>query len=116
MEKFDAQVAADLLCKQLGGKPWKPHVWENLGWHYAAYLGDNKEITVYPSQPQGFVCLAGYRGHCSGDCRWTLHSYANPNEAVLATLDEARKVIRLERDNFQKLEELFVAGISSHGL
>jgi hypothetical protein len=26
------------LCKALG-PGWKPDVWENLGWHYAAYFG-----------------------------------------------------------------------------
>ena len=33
---LNAVAAADALAARIG-PDWKPHVWENLGWHYAAH-------------------------------------------------------------------------------
>lgn len=40
-----AVEAADALCARLGDG-WKPHVWENLGWHYHVSKG---VATIYQS-------------------------------------------------------------------
>lgn len=36
-EFMDATRGAEKLAASLGPR-WKPHVWENLGWHYSAHL------------------------------------------------------------------------------
>lgn len=44
-EKADA-LAAELTEHFSEGEPWEPVVWENLGWHYCAKLG---QFEVTPS-------------------------------------------------------------------
>lgn len=54
-EEYDAaRKGAQELREQLPGDAWKPVVWENLGWHYAARLtgADNTYIEVHP-EPGG---------------------------------------------------------------
>lgn len=48
-EAFDAAAAAaEALAKRLG-RGWKPHVWENLGWHYEAVKGESTVSDVHRS-------------------------------------------------------------------
>lgn len=69
-----AQTNAHALASVLGPK-WKPHVWENLGWHYSAtlYMEDiDCHATVYPHKYNGEVtyhCLIG-SGNIGG---WCIH-------------------------------------------
>lgn len=38
-ERYEAAVSrAQILCERLG-EGWEPKVWENVGWHFAAYKG-----------------------------------------------------------------------------
>ncbi len=50
--KHEAFLLAHLNAERLArrcGPDWKPHVWENLGWHYAATSAGNF-IKVHPSK------------------------------------------------------------------
>jgi len=51
--KTEAAAAAAKLVKRLGAG-WRPRVWQNLGWHFAARKGP---ISVYPSLDGQFHCL-----------------------------------------------------------
>lgn len=46
------------LVKELKEFGWKPHVWENLGWHYCLKKGENK-IREYETYCMAFVWFGG---------------------------------------------------------
>ena len=54
-----AHAEARKLCAVLG-KRWKPSIWENMGWHYSAVLGDcsvhrHSEYIAYFNGPKQFI-------------------------------------------------------------
>lgn len=81
LEYRGAVDAANRLSVRLG-KGWKPRVWENLGWHYAAGRGS---AGVYP-------CSNGYWASVSVGKQFMGRS-ANPRRAFLAALREADKAM-----------------------
>jgi hypothetical protein len=58
--KHDAEREAKNLLALLKGTGWKTRVWENMGWHYAAYSGP---VQVYPASAgdNRFWCMIGSR-------------------------------------------------------
>jgi len=92
-----ASRAAAALAARLG-HGWKPRVWENLGWYYAAevptpkgWAGFDGRLEVHPvltgggkGKPARFVRYDAYLGSYVGSGR-------APEEAVLAAVHDARR-------------------------
>lgn len=90
--KEHAKQKAKDLVKRLKGKGWKPEVWENLGWHWAARNG---HWNVFPScASDKFTCLLG-----DGSCGKALFHKAgefydkDPNKAVAKQLQYAKEAL-----------------------
>lgn len=88
-----AAKLAQSLIMQLGGE-WKPVVWENLGWHYQASLGN---LRIYPTrksmkdpQTRYFASLGEHGGYSF----WTesFHS-EDPAEVAIRQLTHASRVV-----------------------
>jgi hypothetical protein len=77
-----AKEFAAKLCKELG-RGWKPHVWENLGWHYEA-VSPSGRIKVSPSFGSGYHVGIG-EPNCPGS-RWNGNG-STPTEAILAAFN-----------------------------
>ena len=66
-EFLNAARAAKLMAEELG-PDWEPHVWENLGWYYAAQH-KAAEAKVYGSRSQLYWAdfhFAGHQFHADG--------------------------------------------------
>ncbi len=63
--KTNAQSLVDGL-----GRGWKPHVWENLGWHFSAISPDGR-IKVHPfgGGMKGYTAFIGLDASAGG--KWT---------------------------------------------
>lgn len=84
-----AVKAAQRLADRLG-KGWKPHVWENLGWHYSA-ISKSKHLKVYPSIIN--KKLYDYTAYFSTESatiggRWAA-SGSTPEKALANVMEEA---------------------------
>ncbi len=79
----NAQSLADGL-----GNGWKPHVWENLGWHYSAISPDGR-IKVHPfgSGLKGYTAFIGLDS--SGGGKWT-GQHRFPKTAIKKAMAEVR--------------------------
>lgn len=52
------------LCKRLG-RGWKPHVWENLGWHYSAISPCGRwkvHASTFRGKIAGYTAFLGHPG------------------------------------------------------
>jgi hypothetical protein len=75
-----------MLCERLSKKStikeWRPHVWENLGWHHSAISGCGR-ISVhqhhYGTEPATSTAFLGEPN--SGTGRWAEHG-KTPEQAV----------------------------------
>jgi len=92
-EHSAATKAAARLCARLGPK-WKLHVWENLGWHYAA-ISPCGRFKVHPSSGGGFTAFLGAAREPGGT--WTAHA-KTPEAAVLAVFATARRALAPWKD------------------
>lgn len=100
--KTRGQKLVNRLIKKTGGK-WKLRVWENLGWHFHAECGS---IQVNQSGIRKYwTLMSDDITHAGGGCTlWSLDDkvfpyrgvpecFSTPEEAVLAQLQEAKKVV-----------------------
>lgn len=88
-----AEKGALKLARRLG-KGWKPDVWENLGWHYAARRGGVR-VHPHPTGPPGFTAYLNYQKSPGG--RWVA-SASTPQKAIAKAL----AIARMERDEIAK--------------
>lgn len=94
---------AKALVAKLGADKWKPRVWENLGWHYAAQSKcDRMSVSEYwPSRnrsdavsklgalvPDHYTCFMNEAGQLPGG-RWVGEG-KTPQEAVADAVAQAR--------------------------
>lgn len=86
-EHGKAQRKAEQLAALLGS-PFKPHVWENMGWFYSADIGMDHEASVHPPDHMG-----GYWASIMIGGRQFMGEHpTNPHIAVKLALAEARKI------------------------
>ena len=109
--KSKAVADARNLKSMLKGRGWKIVVFENLGWHYHAVAGS---MIISGHEYKGKItyhCLMDERiPPVGGSMNWGDNKhFADPNEAVKATLAEAEKVISLYNDILRINK--FIAGI-----
>ena len=74
------------LAKQLG-KGWKPRVWENMGWHFAAVSSCGR-LEVHSHGGRSFTAYLGEADQPGG--RWAEHG-KTPKAAVKATVREGKR-------------------------
>lgn len=88
--EFDAATGkAAALAGDLGDG-WKPDVWENLGWHWAAVKGGLK---IHPNiLNRGYTAFLGEAASHGG--RWT-ESGRTAKSAVRNVIRQAKKEVRL---------------------
>jgi hypothetical protein len=97
MTKKQAQDRANKLVKKLG-KGWKPRVWFNLDWCYAAN-DKSRKINVYPlddKQNTKYDCLIADTPGCGGLLMWTDDNSlycSDPVQAVKIALKYARSCV-----------------------
>ena len=79
--------------KQMKGKGWKTHVWENLGWHYSVRNGT---LEVYANEYEDgalYDAMISDSGHGGNRCwtrpRGTMRK--DPNKAAELAVKRARK-------------------------
>ncbi|MFL5900969.1 MAG: hypothetical protein ACJ75S_07195 [Solirubrobacterales bacterium] len=91
---FDRAVReAAMLCDQLG-PGWKPHVWENMGWHFEAQMGSARvTVTTNGSTIHGTYTVSGYTGWCNFGDKQAIERGATPREAIDAAKDAMRAII-----------------------
>lgn len=83
---------AEKLNKSIGGA-WEPRVWQNFGWHYAAYLGS---MAVYPTinGDQYSTLISNTKGKPGGGFGvWSgnIDTYSsNPAESVRIAMTHAQ--------------------------
>lgn len=95
---LDAKAGAKKLVAQLG-KGWKPHVWENLGWHYSAISKDGRikvHTHKYGNRPRDYTAFLGSADSAGG--RWAEHG-TTPKAAL-------RAVLRRALDEKQEVDEM----------
>lgn len=68
---YEAYLTAHIKAERLAhrcGKGWKPRVWENLGWHYAA-TSHNNYVKVHPHDygRRGYTVFFGCPEGVGGD-------------------------------------------------
>lgn len=83
-----ANRRASELCDQLGALEWTPHVWENLGWHYAATKEFSNGWTIRVNDYGDGVYHASFQKGL-----WPLTRGATPREAVQAELQALREFL-----------------------
>jgi len=92
-----AQEAGHTMLHLLKGKGWKGRVWENIGWHVAAYNGPiHVMMNVYNSGPPTYSCLVSdsLSDSIGGNGEWTTKfTSEDPNEAVAHEVASAREHI-----------------------
>lgn len=116
---------AAALCKLLG-PGWQPHVWENLGWHYAAITADGTEsgyIQVHPNLAT-FTVYLNTDGRTGGQwvvpdkdpkrgvrraIRHAVEHVAVLREALEAVLDAVKNRSRIVEQGYRVGDERFDA-------
>ncbi|QAX92290.1 hypothetical protein HWC07_gp038 [Pantoea phage vB_PagM_LIET2] len=98
-----AMIRAERLCERLnamrfGFKDWKPHVWENMGWHYEAIrdVPNPNSMMPYPDEcsideyfdddcnPSGYCCSIIING------QQFMHDAPEPEEALITVMNLIR--------------------------
>lgn len=83
-----AKRDAKELCKKLG-PGWKPHIWENLGWHFHAVKGNIHVMQLGDE----YSTLMGEGG--AGEMFWSPKKwFKDPKKAVKHQLYLARKHVK----------------------
>ena len=93
-EYTQAVNSAKALVRKMKTKGWKPHVWENLGWHYKIVRG---RVSIYAYKHMKATTysptLATEDGGIGTPMDWSIRkSFKNPNAAARAQLKHMRKV------------------------
>lgn len=92
MNGSQARLQRDKMLKALKGEGWKGEVWENLGWHCCAYLGNL--VIYYSEHIDGYHCLLSTDAPGTGETYWSTNEhFKDPNEAVQDQLRRAREHI-----------------------
>lgn len=100
--RIEAQEKADELAAVLGLDRWRPRVWENCGWHWAAVSLDDR-IEVHPTtaiagMTSGFLAFLRRPGSGGGG-RWSAGVEGDdPRLAVGAVLAKAREELEEIRE------------------
>jgi len=93
-------AAAKQLAKELPG--FKPHVWENLGWHYSVVALDSR-VSVY-NNFRSYNVLANLRYPNAGDPEWGNVTALSAQKAVQKLSVNLRREIRKMQLMLQHLE------------
>jgi len=99
-EYLEAVEAAEKLAKKLPG--FKPRVWENLGWHYAATALD-AHVSVYADR--GYYVLASATHQHAGDPEWGSFFARSPKGAIKKLKQNLRREIDTLQDFLKRLED-----------
>ncbi len=98
-----ANANAQLLCNRLDEstrfKGWKPHVWENLGWHFQASSPCGR-ISVYRHSYGKKFHYTAYLGAPQSGCGKWVHSANTPEQAI-------KMVIAMAKEEFAELKAQF---------
>lgn len=87
----EATKLCQLLRKTVGGK-WSPHVWENMGWHWAALQGGWK---VHPFEYKGKVkSYTAFLGDPDSSGGLWAESGRTPRSAIRNTRKVAEAYVR----------------------
>lgn len=97
---LNAVAAAKQLAKELPG--FKPHVWENLGWHYSA-VALGSRVSVY-NNFGSYNVLANLVNPHAGDFAWGNVTARSAQKAVQKLSANLRREIRKMQLMLQHLE------------
>lgn len=91
-----AKLKAERLARQCGNG-WKPRVWENLGWHYAATSrGNHVKVHPYGRGMQGYTVFFGWPEGSGGD-------YTTQDTSIKRALANGLAVARQKAKDAQDL-------------
>lgn len=94
--------ANDLVAKL--GSGWKPDVWHNCGWNYAAAKGIAR---VHPqrrgSSVHGGWVVTGYSAYLNATGKQFIARAADPNDALGYAVQDARTTIERMKQEFGDL-------------
>ena len=95
-----AVIEANALAESLG-MPWKPRVWENLGWHYSAVADDSEPygLRIYPEHNGGYRTYFG---------SWPSVAGATPQEALQAMSDAIHAEAERFNEALSVIDSVFV--------
>lgn len=101
----NAVQEATELCNVLG-KHWKPHVWENMGWHWCVQFKSGK-LTVWDhGRTYSALLTTGPFTHC-GDPEFTDNKgFKDPKEAVRHVIKKAERKIKELESTIKAIELL----------
>lgn len=109
LTEAQARRGAAALLHRLKGRGWKTHIWENLGWHYAAYNGGLSVYADHYRPPVRYHTLLNTHGG-GGDPEWTMRGLqgfsTDPNVVVRRQLRFAQASVAKRIAALQKLDDL----------
>lgn len=103
MTETEARARGADMMRQLKGTGWKLDVWDNLGWHCAAY---NKFISVheYNGKYSAMLTIDPDKRGC-GETYWTdSRHFDDPQEAVKWQMKIATAYLRKMRNAIEHVE------------
>jgi len=92
--KAKAQAFGRKIKKELTGKGWKAHVWNNMGWHVEWKLG--RFVLHYSKYSETFSALIGDEDKAPGSPGIWARSYSHkdPNTVVKSELKYAMRIAK----------------------
>lgn len=92
LDEYDAATrgACELVVQlndTIGGK-WKPHVWENLGWHYSAISEDGYCKVHANTRGAKVTSYTAFLGPGDTGGKWSARGHT-PEDAVVAVYSQA---------------------------
>lgn len=103
-----AQRKAKALAKRLG-REWKPHVWENLGWHYSVGLADRRLHVHERRHGRELTYTAFFNPEAdSGGGRFAATA-RTPEAAVRKVMQEATQFVAFYTEGIDKVREAMAA-------
>lgn len=111
MTEKQAKKWGKWLRNKMKGTGWECRIWQNSGWHYAAY---NKTLTIHPfchycgdMPPNRFFALLSCDNSGGGEQYWTDNKYfsKDPNKAASHQIKLARRHIQRANKVVSELED-----------
>ena len=79
------------------GIGWKPHVWENLGWHYSV-IKDGLDLSIYPPSHGGNLYWASFEGKFTA-------SHVTPHKALALVIKQMEASLRSLQENLKRIQK-----------
>lgn len=99
-----AQRKAKALAKRLG-REWKPHVWENLGWHYSVELADRRLQVHEQQHGRSLTYTAFFNPEAdAGGGKWAATA-KTPEAAIRKVMQDAQQIVALYTEGIDKVRE-----------